>query len=46
VNDKHYMPSSLTLWKVARYLKVPMEELLEEVEGPEGEPENGHHAEE
>jgi transcriptional regulator with XRE-family HTH domain len=42
VNDKHYMPSSLTLWKVARYLKVPMEELLEEVEGPEEEAENGH----
>ncbi|WP_170293295.1 helix-turn-helix domain-containing protein [Thermogemmatispora aurantia] len=42
VHDKHYMPSSLTLWKVARYLKVPMEELLEEVEGPEEEAENGH----
>ncbi len=49
VNDKHYIPSSLTLWKVARYLKVPMEELLEEVEGPEEarDPasENGHYEE-
>lgn len=35
VNDPHYMPNSATLYKVAKFLQMHMEDLLVEVE--EGE---------
>lgn len=35
VNDPNYMPSSATLYKVAQFLRMHMEDLLVEVDEPE-----------